>query len=883
MNCLYCGQKLSGNQNPELGSFCSADHQRKFGVDIRVLLQLQNPGRLEIPRPESTASSNCLYCLQPLSIRKRLKGWQFCNSDHEDLYYRLWNEQAMARLGGAAALEEDLYGVELTGGDPQAIPRCQYCNEPLSVGRRLKRRKFCSEEHEEQYRQQQSSLVFSRLRAEDRPRARPRRLWDPRNTEGCAGFEPMPVTPKPGRLTLYPAEGIQFSVSPSILRFGGEILKLASGGAVARPRLRGLTLGRTEVAAGGRVDLKIAVPPRPAVICRLGEPAVETPGKLIVLPRSAGCAAIREDLPEAVFAAQELPRPPRDGGFLDYPRTQIPERFRRPLWMPRMAVASLGPAGAEATERQKEAASQQSAMDPPAPAGRLREQRWEAASAPPALVSGGSWIGTVESLLLPRAGGPPAYSGRLTGGACSELPAPARSAGERVLHWSEKESGRLNMPRQLRETPRYAAPARGPEVVSSGASDCRAEGRAERDWVVARGEAALPEPAKIRAGEQLQASVPHMAAWVKDCRRGAGQETFVFSGSCEAILPRMGAVASEGRWGAAGFRAVRGTREFSMLPRGTADGFEAIAAAVAVPKIEAMRGAESVRGAGYRNLQRAGPSHAMRANAVEWKQEAAPILVRRAAPWKALPWTGRGGGLVELTGLASSGWRTTQGLTWQGGGASPRMVYPAWPLASMEGRPLRRDHLYLMAAIRGLPSNRARNASCGDWMGVPGPLLPGAGQSRLEAAVPGCGYLRPAGTNPKRRAQAVKGVPFAGAGRVEMPKPLVNGAGLLPRTGERIGEWDGEAGARAAASGEWREGSLGNPRLPKPKEGDLTGMRPGAAAALGWRAGVYETEGLARELVIAYRFVFPAAAATELEQLPGRRRAGAKGKIVVLR
>lgn len=805
----------------------------------------------------------------------------------------------MARLGGAAALEEDLYGVDLTEGDPQAIPRCQYCDEPLSVGRRLKRRRFCSEEHEEQYRQQQSSLVFSRLRLEDRPRARPRRLWDPRNTEGCGGFEQMPVPPKPGRLTLYPAGGIQFSISPSILRFGGEILKLASGGAVARPRLRGIALGGKEVAEAGKVELKIGVPPCPAVICRLGEPAPEPPGRLIVLPGSAGCTAIREDLPEAAFVAEELLRLPPDAGFLDYPRAQVPERFRRPLWMPRMAVSSLGPVVAEGSEiGSRIGAGVLSAVsDEPSakPIGRMESPSMMAGcgyvtiapngSQPPALVSERTWIGVEESPLLPRAMGPPWGGERVAGSGYSKPRVFARIAGRRVPGWFEGESGELHMPRQPKEAPHHAAPEGGPVAVSSRVVDRGRAGRAERDWAVARMEAVLPDPDKIRSEEQLKASVPRDVARGKDCRRDAPGETFLASGSHEAIFPRMGAVVSEGKWGAAGFRAVGRTREFSILPRGTADGFLTMAAGLAVPKMEGMRGAELIRSAGCWNPLPVGLEAAKRSSAAAWKQEPAPVLVRRALPWKAPAWTGRGG-LAALTSLAPSGWRgTTQGLAWQAEGGSRQIVYPAWPLASTKGRPLQRGHLHLMAA-RGLQSNRVGNGSCGEWRGGPGPLLPGAGQSRPEAAVLGRGYLWPVGTNPKRWGWAVRGEPrFAGAGRVKMPKPLVNaGAGLLRRAGDRVGEWTAKAGVWTATSGEWRERPLTHPQLPGVKdEGHFPGMRQGGAAALGWSAGGQETGGCARELVMAYRFVFPAAAATELEVLPARRRSGARGKIVVLR
>jgi hypothetical protein len=945
MNCLFCGQKLSGTQDPGLGSFCSADHKRKYGVDIRVLLQLQNPGRLEIPQPESTASSNCLYCSQPLSIRKRLKGWQFCNSEHEDLYYRLWNEQAIARLGGAAALEEDLYGVDLTEGDPQAIPRCQFCDEPLSVGRRLKRRRFCSEEHEEQYRQQQSSLIFSRLRADDRPRARPRRLWDPRNTEGCAGFEPMPVAPKPGRLTLYPAEGIQFSVSPSILRFGGEILKLASGGAVARPRLRSLVLGRRDPAMAPKAELNVAAPPGAAVICRVGEPGAEPPAKMIVLPGSAGCAAIREDLPEETFVAPELLRPPRDAGFLDYARTQIPERFRRPLWMPRMAVISLGRGVEGKPEWQEEAASQESAMEPPAPAGPLaEEQRWEGVSSPPALASGGTWIGAASSLLLPSVAGAFGHGERLAGSECSKLRIVAKIAGQRVPGWIAGDSGRVNLPRQQRETARFAGAVGRPLAVSGSAVDRVPAGTAERGWAITKAaEEVLPVPEKIPAGERLMTAAQCGAASAKDCRRAAQwQEAFLALGSREAIFPRMEAVLFEVGVGAAGFREVGRTREFSNLPRGTADGFLAVAAAVAVPKIAARQDRELMRSGGYRNPLPAGPLPARRADAIEWKQEPASILVRRAAPWKApvgigsgglaglacaarsgrrhepqgqmwhagnlqpvyplwpqVPWEGKPaarehltvtpavrGGLTTSTSGAQSGWRgEPRSEMWQAGTVS-QPVYPPRPQVSFAGKPAPRVHLTVTPAARGLGMEWAGNRQWDAWSGVSGPVLPGAVDSQPAAAGLGNGRLRPVGTSPMGLPWVVTGESrLAGTGLVEMPKPPVGGGERpLWRMGDRVGEWSAKAGVRAAKGGEWRDRSLPDPRLPKPEaKGSLTGMRPSPAAGLGWRAGLHENGEFARELVIAYRFVFPAAAATELELLPPSRRLGARGKIVVLR
>ncbi|MCZ2150380.1 MAG: hypothetical protein LC126_21705 [Bryobacterales bacterium] len=919
MNCLYCGQKLSGNRNPELGSFCSADHQRKFGVDIRVLLQLQNPGRLEIPRPESPASSNCLYCSQPLSIRKRLKGWQFCNSDHEDLYYRSWNEQAMARLGGAAALEDDLYGVDLTEGDPQAIPRCQYCNEPLSVGRRLKRRRFCSEEHEEQYRQQQSSLVFSRLRAEDRPRARPRRLWDARNTEGCAGFEPMTVPPRPGRLTLYPVEGIQFSVSPAILRFGGEILKLASGGAVARPRLRGLTLGRTEVMAVGRVDLKIAVPPPPAVICRLGEPAAEPSANLIVLPGSAGCAAIRDDLPREAFVTPELLLPPRDAGFLDYARTQIPERFRRPLWMPRMAVPSLRPAMAEEPEPQKEAAGQQNEMVPPASAGPLAGgHRW-AASVLPAPVFRSAWIGAKGNLLLPSPEGPPLQGGRLAGSEYSKPRVLARVAGQRAPGWIDGNAGGVNMPKVLRGVGAHAsrAPMSGDAYrfhsLASPAAQCAAS--AAKD---------LPRTAQRR-------------------------ETFPGPGSQEALFPRLGAVLSEASMGAAGFHAVGRTREFFILPRGVADAFLTDAAPGSEPKIAAWRDKHwldknLMRGGGYRHPPPQAPAPVKQACAAEWKIPPAPILVRRSLPGRTATVVGSPG-LTRLARAARSGRRHgPQGQMWRAPEATSRPVYPSWPQVPFEGKPARREHLAVTPPVRGglaismdhVPRNEqdeprgkiwqtgtvsphpvcpavvqvpfaskpappehltvirsarragtqwAGNRRWEAWTGTPGPALPAGMDGGPATAVLGNGRPWPLGSSPTPLARAMRGEPrFAGTGSVEMPEPSKNGGvALLRRTGERV-EWAAQAGVRARANGEWRDPSLAKPRLPGPgEEARLTCGRPGVAASIGWRAGMDETEGLSRELVIAYRFVFPAAAATELELLPAGRRAGSRGKIVVLR
>lgn len=762
MNCLYCGQKLTSDRNPELGSFCSAEHERKFGVDIRVLLQLQNPGRLEIPRPEPTASSNCLYCAQPLSIRKRLKGWQFCNSNHEDLYYRQWNEQAMARLGGAAALEDDLYGVDLTESDPEAIPCCQFCGEPLSVGRRLKRRRFCSEEHEEQYRRQQSTLLFSRLRADDRPRARPRRLWDPRNTEGCAGFEPMPAPPKPGRLTLYPAEGIQFSVSPSILRFGGEILKLASGGAVARPRLRGLTLGRREVVAAGAVDLRIAVPPRPAGIHHLGEPAAEPARNLIMLPGSAGCVAIRDDLAQEAFVTPELLRPPLDAGFLDYPRTQIPERFRRPLWMPRMAVRSLGPTVVERTESRLEAESRKSAVDRPVAAGPLAEEpRWGEAPVPSAPAFREAWIGGVETPLLPRPAGAP-VGGRLGGVECFRPRVRARIAGERVPGWASGNAGEVKMADGT-WVRRYSTP---PALRPSG-------------------------PASRRVG-----------ASAKDRAHPGRKEAFSDSGFREAILPGWGAGLPGVSLGAAGFRVLCRASEFFTL-RGTAAEFPAGSARVAVPGIVAWRGGVSLRGGAYSDPLPAVSRAVREAQAGAWKSGTVRVPIVPGAEAVAAPeiavWGERDWGEKELmrpgARAAAPPPSRVEADEWRVGTAQVRTMLDSAAVAA-PGIPASRDELLLCSgAYSGPPPAApapARQTGAAEW----NPGQPRVVSMKLDGGAVAAPKIGVWGDGALRRTGAYCTPPgLPPLGRVEAAEWNIGPAPIYVR---RAPSWRAEAGIGSA-------------------------------------------------------------------------------------
>lgn len=69
---------------------------------------------------------------------------------------------------------------------------CLYCNASLGLERRLRQHRFCSVEHEELFRDQQTAQFLKRLRAESQPQ-RSGRIWNDRWIAGCAGLRALRV------------------------------------------------------------------------------------------------------------------------------------------------------------------------------------------------------------------------------------------------------------------------------------------------------------------------------------------------------------------------------------------------------------------------------------------------------------------------------------------------------------------------------------------------------------------------------------------------------------------------------------------------------------------------------------------------------------------